>query len=173
MQQHEAYRSTTRLYKAESLRITPLHHKGSLCWCWLTSFFSLFLFASRRENMYENVLHMFCWLTSEDAEDSSGDGDLGLGLFGGRADLDALESEHSHDDGAEAEQQRDDHQGATRLHVTCTEEETDSPQRQWTSERSFSSLQRRQSLCMLIFCRTVRDETDDHNVHQFFVGLHD
>lgn len=105
---------------------------------------------------------MFCWLTSEDAEDSSGDGDLGLGLFGGRADLDALESEQSHDDGAEAEQQRDDHQSATRLHVTCTEEETDSPQRQWTSERSFSSLQGRLSLCMLIFCRTVGDETDDH-----------
>lgn len=45
---------------------------------------------------------MFCGLTSEDAEDSSGDGGLGLGLFGSRADLDALESEQSDDDGAEA-----------------------------------------------------------------------
>lgn len=60
-------------------------------------------------------------LTCEHAHDSSGDGELGLGLVGGRADLDALESEHGHDHGAEAEQQTDDHQSPTRLDVSCTE----------------------------------------------------
>jgi len=58
-------------------------------------------------------------LTGEDAQDSSGEGDLGLGLVGGGADLDALDSEQGDDHAAEAQQQRDDHQGATRLHVSC------------------------------------------------------
>lgn len=60
-------------------------------------------------------------LTSEDAQDPSCDGDLGLGLVGGRADLDALETEQRDDQGAEPEQQRDDHQGPAGLNVTCTE----------------------------------------------------
>lgn len=63
----------------------------------------------------------FCWLTSEDAQDSSNDGDLGLGLVGGWANLDALQSEQRHDHGAEAEQQSNDHQSATRLQVSCRE----------------------------------------------------
>lgn len=60
-------------------------------------------------------------LTAEYAQDSSGGGDLGLRFVGGRADLDALEAEQSDDHGGEAEQQRDDHQSPTRLHVTCTQ----------------------------------------------------
>lgn len=58
-------------------------------------------------------------LTGEDAQDSSSGGDLGLGLFGGWADLDALESKQSDNHGAEAEQQTDDHQGTTGLYMNC------------------------------------------------------
>lgn len=63
----------------------------------------------------------FCPLTSEDAQNPSCDGHLGLGLLGGRADLDALHPEQRHDHGGESEQQTDDHQRTARLHVNCRE----------------------------------------------------
>lgn len=63
-------------------------------------------------------------LTAEHGQDPAGAGDLAFWLVGGRADLDALESEQGDDHGAEAEQQSDDHQSPTRLHVNCTGEET-------------------------------------------------
>lgn len=58
-------------------------------------------------------------LTSEYGQHSSGNGDLGLRLVGGGTDLDALESQQGDDEGGESEEQRYDHESATRLHVTC------------------------------------------------------
>lgn len=60
-------------------------------------------------------------LASQHAQDASGTGDLALGLLGGGSDLDALESQQGDDHGGEPEEQRDDHQSAARLHVTCDE----------------------------------------------------
>lgn len=75
---------------------------------------------------------VFCPLTSEDAQNSSCDGDLSLGLLGGRANLDALHSEERHDHGGESEQQRDDHQSTTCLHVNCREGNVSQPHQQTT-----------------------------------------
>lgn len=70
-----------------------------------------------------NIPHVFISpdvkLTCEHAQDAAADRDLGLRLVGGRADLDALQAEQSHDHGAKAEQQRHDHQGTTRRDVSC------------------------------------------------------
>lgn len=58
-------------------------------------------------------------LTTQDGQDSAGASELAFGFFGGRADLDALESEHGHYHGSEVKQQCNDHQGTARLHMTC------------------------------------------------------
>lgn len=77
-----------------------------------------------RERLSSSVKHgrvrvVVARLTSEHAQDSSCSRDLGLRLFRARPDLDALEPQQGDDHGGESEKQRDDHQSATRLHVTC------------------------------------------------------
>lgn len=57
-------------------------------------------------------------LTAQDAQDPAGTCNLGFWLVGGRADLDALESQKRNDHGGESKEQRDDHQSPTPLHLS-------------------------------------------------------